>query len=296
MTERLRIGVVGTGHWARVVHAPGAAANPDIDLVGVWGRDLEKAQALADEHDATAYDDVDALLDAVDLLTFAVPPQVQVELATRAAEAGKHLLLEKPVATDLAAADRLVETVERRGVSTVVFFTYRFVPFSEEWLEEVRRRDLRGGAAWWYAGHAAAGSPFAASPWRQQDGALWDVGPHALSHLLPALGPVTDVSGSRGEGDLVHVVLTHETGATSVMSLSMTMPSSAERVGVEFYDHDGWHARPDRERDVDDAYARALSELLADVAAGQTRHRCDVRFGREVVAVLSRCQDVLDHR
>jgi predicted dehydrogenase len=290
MTERLRMGVVGTGHWAQVVHAAGVAAHPDVDLVGVWGRDLGKARALGDQHGVRAYDDFDALLSGVDLLTFAVPPQVQAELALRAAEAGKHLLLEKPIATDLAAADRLVEAVERSAVSTVVFFTYRFVPFSEDFLDDLRTHDLRGGAAWWYAGHAATGSPFANSPWRKADGALWDVGPHALSQLLPALGPVTAISGSRGEGDLVHVVLTHESGATSVMSLCMTMPAGAERVGVELYDEHGWHVRPEFERDVDDAYGRALSELLANIAAGETRHRCDIRFGRDVVDVLSRCE------
>jgi predicted dehydrogenase len=296
MGEQPRIGVVGTGHWAKVLHAAGAAAHPGVDLTAVWGRDLAKADALAGQHGARAYDDFDAFLDEVDLLTFAVPPQVQAGLAVRAAEAGKHLLLEKPLATDLAAADRMVTAAERSGISTVVFFTYRFVPFAETWLEEVRTRDLRGGAAWWYVGHAAAGSPFAASPWRQADGALWDVGPHALSQLLPALGPVTAVAGARGEGDLAHVVLTHESGATSLMSLCMTMPTEAERVGVEFYDAHGWHRRPDRERDAEEAYALALTDLLANVAAGETRHRCDIRFGREVVEVLSRCQDVLDRR
>jgi predicted dehydrogenase len=289
------MGVVGTGYWADVVHAVGAAAHPDVDLVGVWGRDVAKAVALAERHGGHGYDDFDALLEDVDVLTFAVPPQVQAELAVRAAVAGKHLLLEKPLTTDLAAADRLVEAVDGSGVSTVVFFTYRFVPFSETWLDGVRTRDLRGGSAWWYVGHAAAGSPFASSPWRRSDGALWDVGPHALSQLLPALGPVSAIAGSRGEGDLVHLVLTHENGATSLMSLCMTMPANAERVGAEFYDAHGWHTRPDRERDANEAYGLALTELSANAAAGETRHRCDVRFGRDVVEVLARCQEVLDH-
>jgi predicted dehydrogenase len=293
---KLRIGVVGTGYWAEVVHAAGAAAHPGVELTGVWGRDLDKARSLAERHRARGYDDFDALLGDVDVLTFAVPPQVQAELALRAADAGKHLLLEKPLTTDLAAADRLVGAVERSAVSTVVFFTYRFVPFAEDWLEDVRAHDLRGGAAWWYVGHAAAGSPFAASPWRREEGALWDVGPHALSQLLPALGPVAGVAGSRGEGDLVHLVLTHDSGATSLMSLCMTMPSEGERVGAEFYDAHGWHVRPDRERDVDQAYASALSDLVANIATGEARHRCDVRFGRDVVDVLSRCEDVLGPR
>src|SRR5690348_1969049 len=109
----LRIGVVGTGYWADVVHATGAAAHTKTDLVGVWGRDRGKADALAGQHGGRGYDDFDAFLADVDLLTFAVPPHVQAGLALRAAEAGKHLLLEKPVTLDVAAADRLVEAAER---------------------------------------------------------------------------------------------------------------------------------------------------------------------------------------
>src|ERR1035437_5099917 len=55
-------------------------------------------------------------------------------------------------------------------------------------------------------------------------GALWDIGPHALSILLPALGPVTHVVADRGLGDTVMVVLRHESGAASTMSLSLTAP------------------------------------------------------------------------
>lgn len=292
---RLRMGVVGTGHWAQVVHAVGAADHPGVDLVGVWGRDVAKASGLAGRYGATGFDDFDALLDTVDLLTFAVPPQLQADLAVRAARAGKHLLLEKPIATELAAADRLVGAVDGSGVSTVAFFTQRFVPVWEAWLDEVRARTLLGGRAEWLTTLEPDG-PYAGSAWRKEDGALWDVGPHALSVLLPALGPVTAVAGGRGPGDLVDVVLTHEDGASSVMSLSLTMPTAAGRQRVEVYDERGWHVRPDDPRDVAPAYATALSELLDNVATGESRHRCDVRFGRDVVEVLSRCEAVLGRR
>lgn len=291
----LRIGVVGTGYWADVVHATGAAAHSRTDLVGVWGRDAAKAEDLAARHGGRGYDDFDALLRDVDVLTFAVPPSVQAGLALRAAEAGKHLLLEKPVALDLGAADRLVEAAERTGISTVVFFTQRFVPFWEAWLRDTIESHPAGGRADWLTSHAAPDSPYAGSVWRKEHGALWDVGPHSLSQLLPALGPVTDVVGARGEGDLVHLVLTHERGRTSRMSLSMTLPADVLRVDVEFYGADGFRIQPEHGRDVADAYENALTELLDNVAAGETRHRCDVRFGREVVDVLARCEAALEH-
>jgi hypothetical protein len=98
----------------------------------------------------------------------------------------------------------------------------------------------------------------------------------------------------RGQRDLVHLVLTHEGGRTSRMSLSLTMPGGIDQVEVEFYGDRGVLVQPAEERDVADAYARALDELLAMVAVGQTHHRCDVRFGRDVVHVLARCQSMLD--
>ena len=290
----LRMGVVGTGYWADVVHATGAAAHAGTELVGVWGRDRAKADALAAEHGGRGYDDFDELLSEVDVLTFAVPPHVQADLALRAAEAGKHLLLEKPVTLDLAAADRLVEAADRTGVSTVVFFTQRFVPFWEAWLRDTVDTRPAGGRADWLTSHAASDSPFAGSVWRQEEGALWDVGPHSLSQLLPTLGPVTDVVGARGEGDLVHLVLTHEGGRTSRMSLSMTLPAGIHRVDVEFYGEGGFRTQPEHGRDVADAYENALTELLENIATGETHHRCDLRFGRDVVEVLARCEAALD--
>ena len=293
---RLRFGLVGTGYWAREVHAAGLAAHPDLDLVGVWGRDLEGAKAVAGTHGAVGYDDLDALLADVDAVAFAVPPAVQGELALRAAEAGKHLFLEKPIALDLGVADQLADAVDAGGLSSVVFFTARFVPVWEEWLDQTVAWAPAGGRGDWLTSHAGPDNPYAGSQWRRENGALWDVGPHMLALLVPALGPVVGIAGARGEGDLVHLVLTHAGGATSRMSLTQGMPAGTTRVTVEFYGEGGWWTQPDDDRDVAAAYGRALSELLANIAAGEVRHRCDVRFGRDVVEVLTRCQAVLDGR
>ncbi|MBO9524064.1 MAG: Gfo/Idh/MocA family oxidoreductase [Nocardioidaceae bacterium] len=288
----VRVGLVGTGYWARTVHAAGLAVHPDVELVGVWGRSPEKAEAAAPAG-VTPYDDLDALLGQVDAVSFAVPPAAQAPLALRAAEAGKHLFLEKPIALDLAEADRLVEVVEARGLSTVVFFTQRFVPPWEEWLVAATATGPLGGHVDWLTSQGPD-SPYFDSAWRREkNGALWDVGAHMLSQLLPALGPVVEVAGARGTGDLVHLVLTHEGGRTSTMSLSLSMPPGVVRVAVELYGEQGWMPQPAHERDLPDAHARAVSEWVANIGAGETRHRCDVRFGRDVVEVLGRCARVL---
>jgi predicted dehydrogenase len=287
----MRFGVLGTGYWAKAVHAAALAGHPSAELVGVWGRDVAKAKAVGAEFDAQGYGDVDELLSQVDAVAIALPPHVQAPMAERAATAGKHLLLEKPIALDVAAADRVVAAVGDAGVASVVFFTFRFQGATSTWLSQAARTELAGGAGSWLS--SLAGTPFAASPWRQEHGALWDIGPHALSVLVPALGPVVAVQAGAGVRDTVHLVLTHESGVASTVTLSHTVaPMSA---GIEFFVH-GDAGRlvllPDTESPVG-AFGVAVDELTAAAVAGGT-HPCDVAFGRDIVAVLATAARALD--
>jgi predicted dehydrogenase len=279
----MRFGVLGTGHWARAVHAAALADHPTAELVGVWGRDVARARALGAEFEAAGFADLDDLLAEVDAVSIALPPDVQAPLAVRAAEAGKHLLLEKPIALSVDAADRVVAAVQAAGVASVVFFTFRFQAGTSTWLEQGARTRLMGGAGTWI--DSLVGTPFGNSPWRQQHGALWDIGPHALSVLVPALGPVRNVLAGAGPRDTVHLVLTHDTGATSTVTLSHTVaPMSA---GIEFFVH-GDAGRlvllPSTDAPAE-SFEVAVDELMAAALTGGA-HPCDVVFGREVVAVL----------
>ncbi|MGY1673170.1 Gfo/Idh/MocA family protein [Geodermatophilus sp. SYSU D00710] len=279
----MRFAVLGTGHWARTVHAAAIAAHPDAELAGIWGRDAEKAAVVGAEFDVPGTDDLAALLDRVDAVAVAVPPDVQVSLAEQAAAAGRHLLLEKPIGLSTAEADRVVTAVRSAGVASVVFFTFRFQAATTTWLAQAARTRLAGGAASWLS--ALAGSPFD-SPWRREHGALWDIGPHALSLLVPALGPVVSVQAGAGAGDTVHLVLQHATpGVASTVTLSHTVAPLA--TGIEFSLH-GDAGRlvllPDTESPVESLSA-AVDELTAAALTGGT-HPCDVGFGRDVVRVL----------
>jgi predicted dehydrogenase len=281
----MRFGVLGTGHWARTVHAAALAAHPSAELVAVWGRDLAKAKAVGAEFEVAGYADLDALLGEVDAVSIALPPDVQVPLAVRAAEAGKHLLLEKPLALTADGADRVVSAVRGAGVASVVFFTFRFQPATSTWLTQASRTDLVGGVVSFLGANYAPDSPYRNSAWRIEHGALWDIGPHALSLLVPTLGPVESVQATAGQGDLVHLVFTHGGGRTSTATVSLTAASMAE--GFEVWLH-GDAGRlvllPPLDTAVD-AHQVAVDELTAAAVAGGT-HPCDVGFGRDVVAVL----------
>lgn len=124
----LRFGLFGTGHWAIETHGKALHAHPDAELVGVWGRNPERASALAERYGVPAYADVDALIEQCEAVAVALPPDVQADIAVRAASAGRHLLLDKPLALSVADADRVVAAAEESGVASVVFFTQRFQP------------------------------------------------------------------------------------------------------------------------------------------------------------------------
>ncbi|MGZ4387856.1 MAG: Gfo/Idh/MocA family protein [Gaiellaceae bacterium] len=272
----MRFGLIGTGYWADVAHAAGIAAHPQAELVGIWGRDEAKAAELASRHGARPFADVDALIDAVDAVAFSVPPDVQPDLAVRAAEAGRSLLLEKPLALSVEAAERVVEAVR---APTAVFFTSRFDPAVAEWFRtEVDGRSWDGASVLRLASIFEPGNPFGASPWRRERGALWDLGPHALSALLPTLGPVERVAAVRGPRDEVHLALRHATGAASSVSLSLTAPAGIGE--TVFWGEAGLARMPDGV-DVAAAYGAAIDALLA----GETPF--DARLGLEVVRVLA---------
>ncbi|MEV0428408.1 Gfo/Idh/MocA family oxidoreductase [Micromonospora sp. NPDC050495] len=283
----LRFGLFGTGHWAAETHAAAIDAHPGATLAGVWGRDPAKAGALAARHGVPAFDDVDALLGACDAIAVALPPDVQAEIAVRAAAAGRHLLLDKPLALSLAEADRVVAAAQAAGVASVVFFTQRFHPNITGFLAATAAaggwQHARGTM---FASIYQPGNPYGDSQWRRQHGALWDIGPHALSLILPVLGRVTRVAAMNGPSGLVHLLLTHDGGATSSISLTLDAPAEAVTRDFVFFGDNGIESVPPGDGSVLQAFGTAIDQLLEEIEAGTRDHRCDVRFGREVVAVL----------
>jgi predicted dehydrogenase len=291
----MRIGLLGTGPWAQMAHAPALDRHPELDFVGVWGRRTAPTKELADTYGVRAYDDVDALLADVDAVAVALPPAIQADLAARAARAGRHLLLDKPLAPTVEQARAVVEAVEAAGVASVVFFTTRFQPETEAWITEQAAVDgwFTGRAQWLGAVFSGDGSPFADSPWRREKGALWDVGPHALSVLLPVLGDARRVTAAaHGPGDTVHLVLDHIGGASSTLALSLTAPPAAEGAAVELRGTAGVTLLPESTESAVSALLRATDALLSAARSGDA-HACDAAFGLRVTEILAEAEGLL---
>jgi predicted dehydrogenase len=295
----MRFGLAGTGYWARTAHAPALAAADGVEFAAVWGRNPEAAADLAAGYGAAGYGDFGAFLAAVDAVAFAIPPDVQAPLAAQAARAGKHLLLEKPIALTGEAADALVSAVEQAGVASVVFFTQRFRPDVRDWLAELGGTGgWAGGVSAWLGSSLRERSPFN-TPWRNLRGGLWDIGPHMVSLLWAALGPVTAVTADAGRADITHLVLHHQGGATSTTTVTLTASAAAEGFEMWVWGEHGRSAAPAGDTDEVAAMRTALAELgaSADASGAPGRgHPCDVRFGRDVGRVLAEAQRQIDAR
>ncbi|MFF0554945.1 Gfo/Idh/MocA family protein [Streptomyces sp. NPDC020472] len=286
-----RIGLLGTGPWAARTHAPALAGHPGVEFSGVWGRRPEAAAELAAASGTRAYEDVDALLAASDAVALALPPDVQAPLAVRAAEAGCHVLLDKPVATTVALAREVTEAVEAAGVASVVFCTLRFAEPTARWVDE------QAAAGGWFLGEAhwlgslygpGSASAYAASPWRREKGGLWDVGPHVLSVYLPVLGDVTDITAVPGPDGTHHLVLRHGSGASSTATLTLSAPPEAAEAALTLH---GGRGRADMPRwdGAVGALAAAVDALVTAARTGEP-HPCDARFGLRITEILAEAE------
>lgn len=122
-----RAGVIGVGHLGQH-HARLYASLPGAQLVGVLDQSVERAQVIADRHGARVFRTVDELLPHVDVVSVAVPTSGHYAVAKSCLQAGKHLLVEKPIAVMPGEAQELVELAKQRGCCLQVGHSERFNP------------------------------------------------------------------------------------------------------------------------------------------------------------------------
>ena len=288
----LRMGLVGAGPWAQVFHGPMIASGPETTLAAVWARRSEAAQTLAAAHGAAAVASFDQLLDSCEALAFAVPPDVQAELAPRAARAGRHLLLEKPLAFALEDAERLTDTVDDAGVQTVLMLRNRFSTNGQAFVASAQASSARGAQARFVSGSSLAGAPFA-TPWRIERGALFDLGPHVLDLMDAAMGPVVRVAGTGDPLRWVCLTTEHESGAMGQIALSITTPGSDGSLHCEVFTDDGTVVYDGSRSDSDQDVGAAITTALAVAVRTGEPHPIDVHRGLYLQGLLDQAQSSL---
>ena len=118
MSDKLRAGVIGTGHLGRH-HVRILASMPDVELVGIYDQNPEVAAALAQEHGTVSLSSPEELWQATDAVVLAVPTFAHAQLGIQTLERGLHLMVEKPMASTLGEADAMLAATSDRQVLAV---------------------------------------------------------------------------------------------------------------------------------------------------------------------------------
>jgi len=135
--QSLRIGLAGAGHFGRF-HALKLAKAPRVRFVGLFDPDQARAEAVAKEA-KTAVFSWPALLDACEALVIAAPAEAHFAVAEAALLAGKHVLVEKPIAATLAEADRLATLARERRLVLQVGHLVRYSAEYQALANRMRR-------------------------------------------------------------------------------------------------------------------------------------------------------------
>ncbi len=260
------------------------ARNEETLLEGVWARRQDAAEEVAAASGTRAFTSFEQLLDSVDAVSFAVPPDVQAVYGARAARAGKSLALDKPIAMDLAGAEALAGAVEEAGVGTQVLLTWRYAAAVRSWLAEVSEVGVVGAKGEFISGSALGG--LFATPWRIEKGALLDLGPHIIDLLDAALGPVV---GVRAHGDArrwIGVLLEHASGVVSEVSMSARSAVEPSRAAAAVFTEAGVVEIDTAAEVGPKAISTFASEFVTTAKQGLGGHDLDVRRGLHLQRIL----------
>jgi UDP-N-acetyl-2-amino-2-deoxyglucuronate dehydrogenase len=240
------IGIVGTGLIAEF-HARAIAEVENANLAGVMSRSAERAAAFGQRFGCPGYDSLKALLadPKVEIVSICTPSGAHLEPALKAIEAGRHLVIEKPLEISLERCDRILEAAERRGVLVSGIFQSRFYDSSRVLKQAVdagRFGRLVLGDAYvkWYRSQDYYGG------WKgtrrfDGGGALMNQSIHAIDLLQWMMGPVRSVQavkaclGHRGieVEDTAAAVLEFASGACGVIEGSTAVfPGFLKRIEI----------------------------------------------------------------
>jgi predicted dehydrogenase len=206
MTERVRVGVIGTGAIATLRHLPAfatSAAKGAAEIVAVADVDEASARAAAERFGAQyAFTDYRDLLQApIDAVSICTPNAYHEPAALAALDAGKHVICEKPLALDFAGAKRMSERAAASGLKHAVNFRYRWVPAAAYVRDLIAAGEL--GEIYHVFAHYFNGTlhdPQTPIRWRQTraaagTGVLGDLGSHMIDLCRWWVGEVASVQG-----------------------------------------------------------------------------------------------------
>lgn len=230
----LKAAVIGVGNMGRN-HARVYREMENIELVAVSDANLQTATKVGHNNNVAFYTDHMKMVDECkpDVVSLAVPTVLHVPVATQLMERGIHVLVEKPIASSVEAAEGLIELAKKKGVVLAVGHIERFNPV----VMELRRRLREGMAGRVYKIHNQRLSPY---PSRIQDsGVVLDLASHDIDlmrylldeEIIRVYGETLQSINSDRE-DMVNGLLRFKSGAVGVLDVNWMTPTKIRRLTV----------------------------------------------------------------
>ncbi|GAB4308917.1 MAG: Gfo/Idh/MocA family oxidoreductase [Promethearchaeota archaeon] len=245
--EPLRVGLIGTGNSGKNI-AQAMASLPDVEIVGIASGHAENAQTLAEKHGVPfATGDYHELLEReeVEAVCVSVPHGLHHTVGMDVISAGKHLLLEKPMATTVSQCDELTSAARKAGVRLGVFFQKRFSPTLRK-MKEIVESGL--GRAFhadvhvkWFRDQEYYGSSSWRGTWQLEGGGcLMNQASHPIDLVVWMLGDVKEayahvntVGHDIEVEDLAAAVLKFASGVTcTIVGSTAIVPGFPSEVAV----------------------------------------------------------------
>lgn len=244
--SKLGVGVIGTGMAA----APHAKALNDlrdhIDLRGVFSRNAEKCKTFALRFELPFIKNIEDLINdpKLDIIIILTPPNQRLKLVQQFSDAGKHILMEKPVERSSAKAKKIVNLCKEKNVKLGIVFQHRFRESSQKLKKLILSHSL--GSIFtvqvqvpWWRDQSYYDEPGRGSYERDGGGVLISQAIHTLDLMLSLTGPVSEVQALSSTSqfhkmeseDFVAGGLKFKSGASgSIFASTSSFPGNAESI------------------------------------------------------------------
>lgn len=200
LIEKLNVGLIGFGMSGRVFHAPVIEAVKGLKLRKIFERKEENVNIIREKYPQTIIvDTVDNIFndENIDLVVVASPNNLHYELARRALENGKHVVVEKPFTVTSKEAEDLIALAQRKGKLITAFQNRRW-DSDFKTVKKIIEGGLLGKVVE-YEAHFDRFRDFFKNSWREKDipgsGILYDLGSHLIDQALFLFGEPTEVFG-----------------------------------------------------------------------------------------------------
>lgn len=244
--RRVRVAVVGAGGAAQVVHLPILRRLPSVEIAGIADPHLEKARTIADRFQvAEVAPDMASLpgfSDEIDALVICTPNHTHAELAVSALRAGKHVMVERPIAPDPDDAARMIRTAREVDRQLMVAMNQRFRLDVRSLREFVASGELGEiifvRSSWLNRGGRRPGRGWRTDPERSGGGVLMDLGVQAVDVALWLLGyPEVERVSARFHGsgpveDSAMVLMGVPDGPTVNVEVTWELKEEKDRHGL----------------------------------------------------------------